>query len=868
MRVCPSIVVLLLSLFAGVVQPAQAADGLSWNQVSGEPGRKDGTGTRQSSKQSGDEWRCSPGSDGTGWRCEGGRPVATPVMVAEAALQEAPADDPLAPDLPASLFVLREDLPAEAASQLPNFCYGEYRLPPFPYPLDTDDKLYPVISEADRIESRLDHFVTMEGDVRFAQGNRTVRSKRAHYDVQKRTASLEGGVRVLEPTMVLQGEQASVQIDTRAAELENAQFLLLDSDYRGKSRKIIRTDAGDLEMRGNRLTRCEPGDNGWRLDAKKVTIRDGEIFGTARSAVLRMKDVPVFYTPWIQFPVSDERQSGFLFPSIGYGSEDGLDLATPYYLNLAPNYDATLVPRYFSKRGVAIEGEMRYLSHAQEVSVSGGYLPNDDLYNGDFTRKDFRELFPGQPFKPADRSLTHVEQKGQFGPVSSRIDYTSVSDRDYFRDLGSDFAMSSEIQIEKRGELFYNFKGASFRLWAQDFQRLDEVAVDPYRRLPELVVDWAKYLGPVVLSVNLQGASFDRKTGNLTGIDTLTGERYHVEPKLRLPFTWPFGHLTFTAGYSFTQYDLEQDENVAGIRIEELNPDRNIGMGSVDGGLIFERDLEFRGTELTQTLEPRVFYLYRNYVNQDQFPLFDTGEYTFSYSQVFREDRFGGLDRRDDANQLAAGVTTRFLDRGNGTEYLRMSIGQIRYFRDRRVSLYGLPSDDLQHQTSELASEVEARIATHWWLGGGAVWDPDDNEFDEASAFIQYRRENQRILNLGFRRRVIENIKQTDFSFYWPLSRHYSMMARWNYDLVSDRTIEAFAGIEYNNCCLQVRVMARRFLESPAGFVNFVNVRPEKGIFLQFVFKGLAGFGTKVESVLTKGIRGYYTDAQPGYLDW
>lgn len=865
MRVRPLIPAVLLSIFVVPVGELRAADGLNWNRVAGSESAAESSAAKNKPV---DEWSCRPASSGEGWACIGGNDPAVPVTLSETQLDEVPPEDPLAPDLPASLFVLREDLPADVQARLPNYCYGEYQLPAFPYPPDTDDSLYPVISEADRIEAQLDQSMTMEGDVRFAQGNRTVRSKRAHYDMEKRTATLEGGVRVVEPTMVLQSEHAAVEVDASAVELSNAQFLLVESSYRGKSNKIIRSDAGDLELRGNRLTRCEPGDNGWQLDAKKVTITEGEVFGTARGAVLRMKDVPVFYTPWIQFPVSDDRQSGFLFPAIGYGSEDGLDLAAPYYLNLAPNYDATLVPRFLSKRGAALEGEFRYLSHSQEVILSGGYLPDDDLYNGDFTRKDFNELFPGQRFKPADRSLTHVEQKGQFGPVSSRIDYTSVSDRDYFRDLGSDFAMSSEIQIEKRGELFYNFRGASFRLWAQDFQRLDEVAVDPYRRLPELVVDWSKYLGPLLLTVNAQGASFDRKTENLSGIDTLTGERYHVEPKLTLPFNWPFGHLKFTAGYSSSQYDLKQEMNAPGVRVDDLSPDRHLGTGSVDGGLIFERDLTFRGTELTQTLEPRVFYLYRNYVNQNQFPLFDTGEYAFSYSQVFREDRFGGLDRKDDANQLAVGVTTRFLDRGTGTEYLRMSIGQIKYFDDRRVSLYGLPADDLEHGASELASEVEARIAKHWWLGGGAVWDPHDNEFDEASAFIQYRRENQRILNLGFRRRVIENIKQTDFSLYWPLSRYYSMMVRWNYDLVSDRTVEAFAGIEYNNCCLQVRVMARRFLESPAGFVNFVNVRPEKGIFLQFVFKGLAGFGTRVESVLTRGIRGYYTDAQPGYLEW
>ena len=858
-RLINSLAVLLC--LAGPSAALAAETGLQWNRTD------DAARSEPANRH-----HCLPDEKGSGWVCDGDDSSAEPGTASakpdtDRGARGSDVSPGQAPDLAAGLFVLRGDLPAAQADALPAFCYGDYVLPPFPLPLDTDSTQYPLASEADQMQSALGTQVQLEGDVRFVQGNRTVSAARADYNNVTRSAELTGGVRLVEPTVVLQGERAQVQIDTKATELDNAQFLLTDSSYRGHSSRISRNDAGDLHMQGNSLTRCEPGNDSWRLDARKLVIRDGEIFGTAYGAVLRVKDVPVFYTPYIKFPVSDDRQSGFLFPGLGYSSEDGVDLAAPYYLNLAPNYDATIVPRYMSERGAGLDGEFRYLDNRQSVILGGGILPKDDIYNGKFSKKDFDTLFPLESFKPADRWLLSVNQTGRLGAARTLIDYAAVSDRDYFRDLDSDFGMSSQIQLEQRGEVRYAWRHFRTRLWAQNFQRLDEILVDPYARLPELSVDYDRAFGPLRFNLNTQGSSFDRDTDNVNGINALTGERYHIEPGLKLPLSWPFGHLTLSGSYSYTRYDLEQDRRRGGVRVEDLTPVRSLATGSVDAGLIFERDLSFRGLALTQTLEPRVFYLYRGFEDQDQYPLFDTGELTFTYSQLYREDRFSGLDRLNDANQVSAGVTSRFLDRRTGAEHLRMSIGQIKYFRNRRVSLLGLASPDLRQTTSAMASELEARFAKYWWLGGGIVWDPNDNEVDESSAFIQYRKDNTRILNVGYRQRVLERIRQTDLSLYWPISRHYSLFGRWNYDLVSDRTIEAFGGIEYNDCCWQVRVMARRFLDSPSGF-DFGNIEPDEGIFIQFVFKGLAGMGAKTESALTKGIRGYYTDAQPGYANW
>ncbi len=853
--------ILLTALLVGCM-PAWAQSSLLWGRVAGKE-----AADRQEADNRPPEWVCRPDATGEQWACEGDEQAAYLGDFDPDSIGERPDAPVASEDLAEAFFVTREALGEQVLEDLPAWCAGTYLEPEYPFPPDTDNDLYPVVTEADQIEYTLGRTVVLRGDVRFAQGNRSLLADRAEVDNRTRRAALSGGVRLQEPGVLLQGERAEVDLNTDEAALSDAQFLILGNQFRGRTRSLEQNAAGDLVMQGNEFTRCEPGNNNWRLTAETLTVKKGEVFGTARNAVLRMRNVPVFYTPYIKFPVTSDRQSGFLFPNIGYSDEDGLDLTIPYYLNLAPNYDATIVPHYVSDRGVGLEAEFRHLAGWQRAVVTGGYLAEDDLFDGTYAKKDFEELFPGQTFEPADRWLVAVDQVGRIGPLRTIIDYAAVSDRDYFRDLGTDLAVSSQIELERRGELHYRYGNLSMRLWAQRFQRLDEIATDPYERVPELAVQYVRDLGRAVFSIDAIGASFDRDTRGLGGLNAVTGERFHVEPRVRLPFSWPFGFFTMSGGFSYTSYDLEQDPAAGGFQLADDSPDRSLGYGSLDGGLFFDRDLSIGGTALVQTLEPRLFYLYRDYEDQSALPRFDVSELTFSYNQLFRETRFSGLDRRSDANQVSAGLTSRLVNAQSGREYFRASIGQIHYFDDRRVTLFGSAGVEERQSTSAFASELETTLGGFWRLRGGVIWDPNDNQVDESSVHIQYRRDNQHIFNVGYRHRVQDRIRQTDVSLYWPISRHFAIMGRWNYDLASERTIEGFGGIEYNDCCWQVRLMARRFLDSPTGR-DFADVEADDGIFLQFVFKGLAGFGAKVESVLSRGIRGYRTEAQTGYENW
>lgn len=789
-----------------------------------------------------------------------------------AALVTAPAHaEPVRDVLAGQYWVPRQDLPPAVQAAVPEYCSGTYQLPPRRVPAGVDPATLPIEAEADRGSMWVDDRIELFGDVSLVQGDRVVRAPSATVDLGTRTVTVSDTVTLADPDVVLAGQSADANIDTRAATLQDVEYLLGAAEMRGDARAVRRDDEGNLLLEGARITRCPPGHKGWHFGASSIEVPAESIFARARNATLRVGSVPVFWAPYIRFPVSDERQSGWLFPTFGYSNEDGVDLAMPYYFNLAPNYDATLVPRLLSERGAGFESEFRHQANWASTVLTGALLPDDDLFNGTFERDDFFDRFPNGDFDPANRWLLGMQHSGLLrlgkGNLRTVIDYQAVSDRDYFRDLGSDLGVSSQIELERRAELQYTQGDLMVRLWAQRFQRLDEIAVDPYARVPELEVRYQRGLiGPLEFSVNAEWAAFDRDTDRLSGLAAVTGSRAHFEPRIRLPFSWPYGFVTATAGLRYTAYDLD-DNNAGGLSAEfDDRTDRSIAFASLDAGLVFERELSLFGTRLTQTLEPRAYYLRQGFEDQSQLPLFDAAALTFNYNQLFRDNRFSGLDRIGDANQLATGVTTRFLNAADGREYLRASFGQIWHFQDRQVSLNGgAPTADDRHGTSELAGELVATIARRWQAQLAVIYDPDDDQIEEGAAFLSYRDGRRRLVNLGYRYQGIADIDQTDFSVYWPLSRRLGFVGRWNYDLTAGRTIERFGGLEYNDCCWQLRLVARRFIDAPSSAL-LDQVDPDEGVFIQIVFKGLAGFGNRLESILTQGVRNYQPSTVDGIL--
>jgi LPS-assembly protein len=403
----------------------------------------------------------------------------------------------------------------------------------------------------------------------------------------------------------------------------------------------------------------------------------------------------------------------------------------------------------------------------------------------------------------------------------------------------------------------YQHDGLLVRLWAQDFQPLDDDGLKPYQRLPGVDASYqGRLLGPLTWSLATAWADFERPNGSLTGIAQSVGRRMHVEPRIQLPIDAAHGFVHFAAGYRYTKYDLN-DVPVGA----DAEPERNIWLGSVDSGLYFERDTHFFGITSLQTLEPRLFYLYQQYENQDALPEFDVSQLDFTFDQLFRDNRFAGLDRIADANQLTAALTTRFLNPQTGQERLRLSLGQIAYFDDRRVTVSGTSTSEDRHTGSPLAAMIGASLGGNFSVLTNATFDPNDGNWDEVGAALQYRRDNRHIVNLGYRHRddLAPFLRQWDQSVYWSLFRNWSVLGRFNYDLREHRTIETLAGLEYSDCCWQLRLVGRRFLTQP-GNVQTSDVETDKGIYLQIVFKGLAGLGGRIDSLMENGIPGYRTE--------
>ncbi len=792
--------------------------------------------------------------------------VTAAIVASPAAAEQAQVNDPVtmptdSPLLSSQFWVSREQLSAQELIGLPEYCAGTYRWPELPYATGVDDRQMVTNAEANSASYLRTGEVTLSGDVVIRRGNRVLRADQITLDRNTMIGRAESGVQVEEEAFIALGTSGEMNLETSASQMRDAQFLYKEQNektIRGEAELVEQLENRDLEVSRVNFTSCEPGNQTWEISARRLTIEEDSIFGVARDAVLRIGDVPVLYTPYISFPVSDERKSGFLFPAIAYSDNGGLDLATPYYFNLAENYDATIMPRWIKDRGVGIETEFRSLSSWQETTLSGAFLPEDDLYNGIFRRDDWDDLekdglVTGE-FNPADRWLLAMDHSGRVGKVRTIVDYTAASDRDYFRDLGTNLKISSQRELERRGEALLDVGNLSLRLWAQRFDRTDDIDRDDYQRLPELAANYRSELpGPFEFSMGASASRWDRDNDDLVGAARVVGNRYHVDPRISLPLYRTWGFFRASAGYRYTQYDLDDAEGLI-----DDDPDRTIGLGSVDTGLFFERDLNWFDTPLVQTLEPRLFYLYQENEDQSELPRFDVSELTFRFDQLFRDNRFAGLDRIGDANQLSTALTSRLVKPATGREVFRASIGTIVYFEDRDVTIIGNPTDEDRQDTSEVAAELSTSLG-NWRLTGTMLYDPHDTDVNEGGGYLQYRTDNDHILNLGYRYRSADDVDQTDVSFIWPVSSHYSLIGRWNYDIESGRTIEGLGGIEYNNCCWQVRVIGRRFIDSPSAR-EIEDTEAEIGAFVQVVFKGLAGVGTKIESLLEKSVRGYRSE--------
>ncbi|HVA54211.1 MAG TPA: LPS assembly protein LptD [Gammaproteobacteria bacterium] len=689
---------------------------------------------------------------------------------------------------------------------------------------------------ADQLTGYLHGESLLTGNVLAIQGDKQMIADSMRYNSVAGDTHALGNVHFSSPNILLRGPSADYNFNTASGVFNDAKFFLPQRHGRGTAKILKVLDNNHDLLTDVHYTTCPVGNHDWVLNAPDLKLDQTTNTGVGHNVTVDFFGVPIFWTPYIDFPLSDKRKSGFLAPTFGYSTFTGTDLTTPYYLNLAPNYDATLVPRIITKRGFDMGGEFRYLTNSSQGQLNFSYLPHDRLANrerGLLNFADSTTLWSGWNFNTA---------------------YNWVSDNLYFQDLGDSLTTIATTSLERHVQFSYGTRDWNFLTQVQDWQIVDPLippGAYPYKRLPQTLFSWQsdpENNGPQY-AFNSELVQFQQ--------DGLLGT-------LRLDFK-PSASYTFgNAGYYFTP--------TAAMRVTEYNLDQNVPLGtqtrlsrvtpivSLDSGVFLQRDVGDSG-DYVQTLEPRVFYLYVPNRDQSQIPLFDTLQPQFSFLQLFTDNRFYGADRQGDANQLSYALTSRLLDASDGSQLLEADIGQIRYFSNRVVQLPGVaPQTNL---FSDVVGDINLNINDKWSTSYGQQWSPSTRQTDLASIGLQYHPAFHQVINLAYRYNRSLDLKQTDLSFAWPLSTHWSMVGRWNYDVQNKVTLESFEGFEYDSCCWTFQVVHRRYITQAGTLSATQTGQANSMIFFQLQLKGLTTIGRHLEDFLQNGILGYSDTNQP-----
>jgi LPS-assembly protein len=699
----------------------------------------------------------------------------------------------------------------------------------------------PTDVDADALDVKDKERTIFSGNVQMLHGDQYMATDKVSFEHDSQQFTTEGEVRYQDKAVRLTAARASGD--------QKNDKLVLDKVVYQFNQEVGNGSAGQAVMQGKLGTlteasysTCPPGQRQWEFDASKIVINDETKTGVAHNVTLRLGKLPVLWLPVVSFPTTNERRSGVLAPTIGRDDKNGLDLKLPVYLNLAPNYDATITPRWLSKRGLMLGGEFRYLTERSRGGFEGTWLPNDDISRTDRGYASFGDYTTLSRHWYFSAELRHVSDRNYFGDFGDGIAATSIS------------LLPNDVGFYGRGRYW------SASLSAESWQIASPLVQDgdePYRRLPRLQASaWKPLSRWFEAGVDVEAVRFDRdqldphNPGNLLRYDS--GSRVDLRPWVRARFGGAAWFVTPQLAWRYTSY-----ASLEGNPVDHLaRPDsltRSVPIASLDAGAYFERNFDWHSHDYIQTLEPRLYYLRVPYRDQVDFPVFDTRELTFSWNSLFRDNRFGGADRQADANQVALALTTRILRADDGSERLSAALGRIHYFDPSRVRL--LPTDPYPPGVgSPWIATLNVALSDWWSLGVTQQWDPDGQDTDLSSVHTQVRFHKGSIVNAAYRYRRGDlgqpALEQTDLSFVVPVNRNWNLYGRWNYSLHDNQTIEALGGFEWKSCCMAVRLLGRQYIRSFDSRENF-------GLYLEIELNGLGSFGRDTARLLDDAILGY-----------
>ncbi len=685
-----------------------------------------------------------------------------------------------------------------------------------------DEEETPLFLEADRAQGHQGREVEAEGTVRLRRRGEAVFADYLRYSFPDESVSARGKVRFERHGNVIEGEGLAYNLRDGTGSFEKPSYYLLDLDAHGTAERMVAESRTKFRVEKATYTNCEVGDDDWFLRVDKLELDRTRDLGVARNATVVFKGVPLLYSPYLDFSLSGSRKSGLLAPSIGQTAQSGFEYTQPYYWNIAPERDATIAPRFLSRRGVLLNTELRYLEPSFSGEWRSEWLPNDRI------RDD-------------DRYGYSVQHRHGFGyGLSGTVNYQAVSDDFYFTDLSDKIAVTSITNLPQEAALSYDGGWWNLNARVQEFQTLQDPlapVVPPYERQPQITL-FADRQATSYLGLNVVGELVQFRHPTL-----LNGRRDTLYPSVSVPLETSFFYFTPKAGYHYTRYSFDDD-----LQQPEV---RQLPIYSLDSAVTFERDASFFGKAYLQTLEPRLYYVYIPFEAQDQLPNFDTAVADFNLAQIFTENQFTGGDRINDANQLTAGITTRLVNPANGSEQLRVIFAQRYYFSDQQVTLNTGPRST---DRSDLLAAVGGAIAPQLSADTALQYNTSADQFERANLTLRYRPEGGKVLNFGYRF-TRDSLEQLDLSTQWPLSQKWSALGRWSYSLPESQLLEGLAGLEYNAGCWAARLVAHRFVSGVDEYVT--------SFFLQLELTGVSRIGPNPLDVLRQNISGYQSGMKP-----
>lgn len=792
-------------------------------------------------------------------------------------------------------------------------CLGSYQ-PLTVTPLASPDEIH---ITADKASFYRDQRSSLTGNVEIQQTQRIVNAQTAYVYRDSKTNQVTkieflGNVHYLEPDKLMIARKAVINPQDTSGTTEDVLYRFNVNKRNallpawGRASLIERFANKNYLLRRATYTTCAPQDKAWDIEADSIQLDDAHATGVARNAKLRIRNVPVFYAPYFSFPTSKERKSGFLMPIAGYSNVGGFDLGIPYYWNIAPNYDMTLIPHLYTERGVMIGGEYRFLTANSFGILTGNILPHDRAFSRFLENNEL--LYPRLQNNPTDRWSFGILETTSFTPnLQLHIDVQQVSDDYYLQDFSNNLALITQRQLLRHADLTYTTEHWILRGMAQSYQTLHPVNEIPvtsvYEQLPQVMARGFYYDLPFNANLNILAQydqfSWPNDFWNRNFPDMPQGPRFHLNPVLSVPFSKPWGYVTPSAQFVENYYSVQDNRedfmrwvehpswgfnsswmnhNTWDGRNQTFN--RFIPRVSVDSGLYFDRQSQLFGNSFTQTLEPRLYYLRVPYQNQTPIPVYDSGFMIFNMDQLFRTNRFSGFDRIGDANQLSYAVTTRWISNATGMERANLSVGQIKYFSDRLVQLcqspsgfcidnpYTFGSQSSVSETSPIASRAVYFFNPVWSIMGDYIWDPATSATNNGDLNLRYQPKPRTLINFGYSYLVNGDVTQVRYNdhvdnalnqaivaFSLPLTERWSTVGAYSQNISKNYSMMSLLGLEYDSCCWAMRVLGgRTFRNLNAEFAPVYN----NNVYLQVLLKGLGSISTSDPyNVLNTYIPGY-----------